>query len=759
VRRRFKWPLYGAALLAALLALGVGALYWMLARAPQYQTQIKAWVHERTGFYIRFASVDSRLRWLGPELHFDRIELRSKDDAHVLIAARGASIALDFWGLIRSGKLLAGRIGIDSPQIDIERKGPHSFLLASQLELYPQLSDPSGFDLRVLPGGRIQLKNAHVSLHGWNTALPELVLPAVNGDMERTGDLLELDLKTQMPEALKGSLRVHAQARELGKWNSTTWELHAYARDFSLEGWHRLLPEYSNVIDSGIANFDLLIMGRGRALSLSDLNFGAYQVRVPAAAGRATAFDELSGRLSLRHFGSQWSLTARRFSVLQAGRHDAPLQFGANWRFEANALQELSARANALDMVQLTPVVALLPDKGLRDKIGSWELTGRWKDPFVQYRAPHANQPRAWRVNAAFEHVGFAASGNQPGFAGLTGTVSGNERGGMLRLHSGTAVISWPAEWSQPATLDQLNADVAWKRNGEGMLVGSKDMGVKNADFALTVQFAHQSYDDARPEQIVLAAQVQRVNVSTAHRYLPRRRIAPKAMEWLNRALIGGHIPSGQLVLRGPLNRYPFRDGSGLFLARFPIEGLELDYQPGWPRLDHLSVDAEFRNAGLRVHLRHGRVGDLDIDSGDGVFEDFKTGELHVKAAVHGDADATLKFLRASPVNDMAEHAFSTIEARGPVKADVDLFLPFKAFDQRRVLVGAELDQVSVSHPASKLSTTDVEGVFTVDGGQVSSADLRGRVLGGPFSLRSREPRRRVEKARCSAAHASIGVR
>ena len=50
------------------------------------------------------------------------------------------------------------------------------------------------------------------------------------------------------------------------------------------------------------------ILGRGRALSLSDLNFGAYQVTVPAAAGRATAFDELSGRLSLRHFDSQWSL-------------------------------------------------------------------------------------------------------------------------------------------------------------------------------------------------------------------------------------------------------------------------------------------------------------------------------------------------------------------------------------------------------------------------------------------------------------------
>ena len=165
-------------------------------------------------------------------------------------------------GLIRSGKLLAGRVGIDSPQIDIERKGPHSFLLASQLELYPQLSDPSGFDLRALPGGRIHLKNAHVSLHGWNTALPELVLPAVNGDIQRTGDLLELDLKTQMPEALKGNLRVHAQARELGKWSSTTWELHAYARDFSLDEQRRIIsPELlSEHPETGPSSRDRLLL-------------------------------------------------------------------------------------------------------------------------------------------------------------------------------------------------------------------------------------------------------------------------------------------------------------------------------------------------------------------------------------------------------------------------------------------------------------------------------------------------------------------
>ena len=39
----------------------------------------------------------------------------------------------------------------------------------------------------------------------------------------------------------------------------------------------------------------------------------------------------------------------------------------------------------------------------------------------------------------------------------------------------------------------------------------------------------------------------------------------------------------------------------------------------------------------------------------------------------------------------LAEHAFSGVEAQGPMQAKVDLFLPFKDFVHRRVLVHGQL--------------------------------------------------------------------
>src|ERR1700730_6421054 len=123
-----------AAVLLLVLLLTLG-LKLALDRAPQYQAEIKDWVHAQTGYHIGFARVSPAFRWYGPELYFDQLELRSKDDQRVLARAAGGRVAADIWQLIRSGKLLAGRIEVDSPAIAVARSGPHSFAVASEIEL------------------------------------------------------------------------------------------------------------------------------------------------------------------------------------------------------------------------------------------------------------------------------------------------------------------------------------------------------------------------------------------------------------------------------------------------------------------------------------------------------------------------------------------------------------------------------------------------------------------------------------------------
>src|ERR1700735_1807132 len=121
--------------LVALVLLLLVAVKVTLDRAPRYQAGIKEWVHQQTGYHIGFEHVSPAFRWYGPELYFDRLELRSKDDQRGWAASHGGGIAADIWQLIRNGRLLAGRIEIDSPDITVARLGPDRFAVASEIEL------------------------------------------------------------------------------------------------------------------------------------------------------------------------------------------------------------------------------------------------------------------------------------------------------------------------------------------------------------------------------------------------------------------------------------------------------------------------------------------------------------------------------------------------------------------------------------------------------------------------------------------------
>src|SRR3979411_225560 len=97
VRKAGKILLYCVAGLLGLLLVMILTLKLALDRAPAYQAEIKQWLHWQAGHHIAFAAVSPSFRWYGPELHFERLELRSKDDRRILAHAAGGRGAAQLW--------------------------------------------------------------------------------------------------------------------------------------------------------------------------------------------------------------------------------------------------------------------------------------------------------------------------------------------------------------------------------------------------------------------------------------------------------------------------------------------------------------------------------------------------------------------------------------------------------------------------------------------------------------------------------------
>jgi uncharacterized protein (TIGR02099 family) len=743
VRKFGKVLLYCFAGVLGLLLLLMLAVKLALDRAPEYQAQIKDWVHAQTGYHIGFAGVSPSFRWYGPELHFDRLELRSKDDRRVLARAAGARVAADIWQLISSGKLLAGRIELDSPNLVITRLGPSSFALASEIKLGGNDTPLEALTLNDLPAGKLAIRHALVTMQNWNSSLPQLTLREVNLDVRRGDDGLSLQSNAHLPPALGGTLDISGNARGRSDLQSLTWNALVQARDMSFRGWRLLLPEYLSRLDAGSGSFELAARGTGAAVARADLDFGAQGVVTQLSDGPSAKFEQISGALSAVRVGDRWSLSGRRVRAVRSGRQDPDSQFDVSWRSSAAGLLELRARASYLRADTLLPLTGLLPEKEVRDRLREIAPTGEWIDTVIALARDSASDPWRLQVEAKFRDVGFAPVGRAPGLRGLSGSIAGNEHGGHVNIDTRTAVFTWPAQFPQAVALETLKSTVYWKRTNDELLVATPDWEMKNRDATVRGKVAWSEPADGSSPLLTLVSTVENGNAANTRNYFPRAIISPAALTWLDRAFVAGHLSRADVVLRGPIRHFPFRDGSGLFLARCALEGMTLDYGEGWPRVENLAALAEFRNEGLTARFISGRIGDIAVGSADARFADFKTGELEIHVSAGGDASDALSFLRATPLDASAEHAFSGVAAKGSMQTHVDLFLPFKDFEHRRVLVHGHIEGVTLNRLGSAVQATDLNGDFDIDGAQVAHADVHGRVLGGTFQMQARAPRNR----------------
>jgi uncharacterized protein (TIGR02099 family) len=731
--------LYGASGCLCVLILAMLAATVALQRVPRYQTEIKAWVYAQTGLHIRFARVAPTWRWFGPELSFAELDLRSKDDRRSLARAHGGRIGVNVWRLLSGGKLFAGRVELDAPEIVVTRVAADRFVLGDIRLEVP--AGAAGFALEDLPEGQLAIRRGRITVENWNADLPELVLDAVDIDAVRQFELASLGLTARLPAALGGALSLAGMARGAADPGTLTWSADLRAGDISFAGWHRLLPDYLRNLAAGTGAFELSASGSGRSLARAELAFDAASVVTHLGDGSSAAFDRISGAVALSHTDADWRLTGRRLQAVHEGRNDPLAQFQIRWRDNAEGLLELHARANYLRAETLFALTGLLPQQDLRDRLQAIAPSGQWFDARLDLARGSLEDPWRLDVRARFEDAGFAPIGTAPGLRGVSGSVAGDQSGGHVTLEGTDVRVSWPHQWPEPVAPATLKTTVFWRRDTHGLLLASPEIDLANGDAALHVKASLALPSEGDSPRLTLVAGIEGLNLAAAPRYLPRANLPVKVVDWLDRALVAGHVAHADAVLNGPVRHFPFRDGSGVFDVRFSADRVSLDYAQGWPPLEDLAARADFHNEGLRVKLTSAVAAGVMIDSGDASFVDFKTGELDVHLGAAGDASQALAFLRATPLDALADHAYSKTEASGSLRGEIDLHLPFRTFDQRRVLVHGQLDGVTLARTGLPLTATDMSGDFDTDGPQVVHADVHGRLLGGPFRLQAKPPR------------------
>ncbi len=168
-------------------------------------------------------------------------------------------------------------------------------------------------------------------------------------------------------------------------------------------------------LDAGTGAFQAQVLGRGANIGKGTLEFSAHAVVVHLAEGSHAVLDQVSGALALTHTADRWTLAGRHLRAVSQGRKDPDSTLDASWRENDSGMLELGARASYLHAEALLPLVGLMPQKDIRERLRDLAPTGEWFDMQSHPGARIGERSLAVRCACEVSRYGLCARGPRPG--------------------------------------------------------------------------------------------------------------------------------------------------------------------------------------------------------------------------------------------------------------------------------------------------------------------------------------------------------
>lgn len=737
-RRIAKWSAATLGSVVILFALAIGALRIALDQVPEYRDEIRAWVSKSTGLEVDFHDLKPRWRFYGPEVYFSDAKLKAPLTGAVLVEAQGGSVAIDLWHLIFRAELLAGRVTFEQPVLNLIRTA------AGRVEILGQEAirrrDPSKPPLSPddLPTGKLAIENAIITFTDLSNAGRSWRLTDIDVTLERGRSDLSVKGHIDLPAHLGRTLDFSgASVGRLADFARLDWHFEVVASGLKFAGWNEILGDDLRLPHAGSGGLRVAGVFAGRDLTegelrlqLSDVRLGAGTTELPESR-----FDVMAGDFVLKETQGSWHLEGKDIELTRAGRPWSTPGFTADWRVVDHHLRVLKGVAPFLRFDNLTPLVALLPPGRLRTRLLELSPEGEIHDFSLDYANADGATPELRSLDARLEAVGFGPSGRAPGVRGISARLTGRANHLSVNVDSTQFALLAPMVFRVPLLADHLQARFEADYRSTGVRIEAHNVVIASPHGHGDAQVSVWLPADGSSPTLDLAAHVRNGDASQAWQYMPINKLTEKPLAWLDQAFISGRVPEAEVVYRGPVRSFPFRDGQGLFRIVGRTENLTMSYQPGWPALTGLAVDFEFLNAGLNTAVRQGTLAGLVIEKGTAVFPDLKEGELNVDASAHGDLAAALKYVQATPLGPKLGTVFMDLVGSGPTHSTARLYLPIKHLDDRRIDVEVGLNSDRVALAQSKHQAQDVRGTLRIHNTEVLTEKLTANYLGGPLRI------------------------
>ncbi|CAG0953595.1 hypothetical protein RHDC4_00242 [Rhodocyclaceae bacterium] len=712
--------------------------YAVLPQIENYRGDIEAALSRSLQLPVSIAAIDAGWNGLRPRLGIRGLAIR---DAAGRPALGFDNVEAELsWSSLWHFGLHLQQLEIVNPDLDIRRDAAGRYFVAG-LEVGPAGGDDRFTDW-LLAQNRIVVRDATLRWHDEQRGAPVLALQKLNFDLRNDGSRHRFGFTAEPPPELAARLDVRGDFRGRDLDVLESWKGDAYAElDYADLAVWRTWVDYPFDLPRGSGGLRLwLSFAQARPTAITaDLRLTDVRLRLGADLPYLE-LAEVAGRLGGRLIDNGYEAELKRLSLatrdgIRIDPADVRLRLLAA---TANRLPGGEFEANGFDLGALADLAGHLPlAPAVREQLAAYDPRGRLNDLKLAWTGTPEDL-KSWRLRGDFLGLALAARGKQPGFAGLSGSVEGNEKGGSIRLDSHNAALDLPAVFPEPRlALDALAAQATWKTGPEGIEINLARADFQNRDAAGDAAGRYRLGPAGGPGEIDLTAKLSRGHGNAVWRYMPLA-VGKDVRDWLKAAITEGQADEATLRLRGDLAKFPFRDGKdGLFQVKGRFHGATLRYAASWPEIRDIQGELLFEGVRMLISGHKGNILGAGLSGVTAEIADLEVPEemLIVAGKAAGPTAEFLKFIEASPVGERIDHFTEDMTAAGNGELNLKLLLPLRRIADSKVEGRYRFANNRLVPDPGLPPLTDVNGELQFTSSRLDAQKIKAVMFGAPMTV------------------------
>ncbi|MCH1930260.1 TIGR02099 family protein [Shewanella sp. A25] len=724
---RVCWQLLAVVLV--LFALTVSLIRGLLPQVDEIRHQVVEYVKSEYHIDVKVGGLSAQWQAFGPALSIDNLIIPPQEKIPVTVLVKRVQIKLDFWQSLLTTSARIENVNFDGVQLALDMdklSAAESTAPTTQASAKPAQTDWL-YRLLLKQLAQFSLTNASLQLlsqqHDYRPILIRHLNWRNSGESHRgAGELflddnaseheslgLQLDIKGDAanPDSLTGQIYLVAQSLDLGEWSSRQPNPYDPTQKLPLEG---------------VVNLKAWFDVAHRSLSAGLVQFEPSWLQW-AMEGEPQKFEINAGSIA-------WSPSAKGWQVTSTG-----LDFktnGVSWPQLNLAVKQqdkaLFGYLSQLDLQMLSPLLPLFPGVDLA-VLKQWFLhePQGLVGPIRVYQT--ADKPLI--ANTSVKQLRWQTGDSLPTANPLDLSLQWQDRSLVFSLPAQDYIVDFHGQFSAPLTLQGEPIKGEFNTLTQSLFVPR--IQLENEDVALD---AGLKLDFSGEAAMSLSADVIVKNAANADRYFPIKAMGQDLVDYLDGAIKAGKSQNAKVLWHGPFSHFPFEDNSGVFQAAFSLEEAEYQFQPDWPAITDLSLDALFENARMDIWVDKGMLMDVVAD-GAHVFipELSEKSLLKVEAELATTGPAATKVLQASPLAGTVGETLKVVEVQGAVTGRLDLSIPLYegAAEDIRGQVNFDKTPVAITKPGLQLDA--VTGSVTFANQLIEGKGIKARLFNQPLDF------------------------